>query len=144
MAVTHLLGMNAKLYQGTAGDPIGALSEISNVKDLTLTLEAGKADITSRANSGYRGTAATLREITSDFEMVWKPGDAGFDAIRAAWLSNGTLEFAIMDQDKAVSGAQGPIGTFSVTSFTRTENLEEAITASVKIDLVTFGSWTII
>ena len=81
-----VLGMNAKIYQGAAGAPIGSLTEMSNVKDVTLTLEAGEADITTRANSGWRATAATLRECNLEFEMLWKTGDAGFEAIKTAFF----------------------------------------------------------
>lgn len=137
----YLLGMEAKIYQGAAAAAIGALTEMSNVKDVTLNLEAGDADVTTRANSGWRGTAPTLREASVDFEMVWKTSDAGFQAIRDAYLANGTLELAVMDQDKATSGAEGLKGTFSITSFNRSEPLEEAISVSVTAKLVTFDEW---
>lgn len=45
-----LLGMNAKIYQGEeAADPTtlvpSALAEMGNVRDVTLNLEAGEADV---------------------------------------------------------------------------------------------------
>jgi len=141
---TFILGMNAKIYQGAAGAALGALAEMGNVRDVTLTLEAGEADITTRANSGWRATAPTLRECTAEFEMVWKPGDAGFDAVKNAFLTSGTLELAILDQDKATSGAQGPKGSFSITSFSRNEALEEAITVSVTAKLAAFDQWVVV
>ena len=141
MPAEFLLGMNAKIYQGTAAAALGSLTEMSNVRDVTINMETGEADITTRANAGWRGTAPTLRECTVDFEMVWKPGDSGFDAIRAAYLANGTLELAVLDQDRATSGAQGPKGSFSITNFSRGEALEEAIVASVTAKLATFDEW---
>jgi len=78
MATEFVLGMNAKLYYGAAGS--SASTEMGNVKDVTLTLEAGEADVTTRANLGWRATAPTLRECTAEFEMVWDPTDAGFTA----------------------------------------------------------------
>jgi len=123
---------------------IGALAEMGNVRDVTLTLEAGEADITTRANSGWRATAPTLRECTAEFEMVWKPGDAGFDAVKNAFLTSATLELAILDQDKATAGAQGPKGSFSITSFSRNEALEEAITVSVTAKLAEFDEWVVV
>ena len=68
MATEFALGMNAKLYYGAAG--ASAATEMGNVKDVTLTLEAGEADVTTRANAGWRATAPTLRECTAEFEMV--------------------------------------------------------------------------
>ena len=137
----YILGKDAKIYQGTAGSPLASLVEMSNVKDVTLTLEAGEADITTRGNSGWRATAPTLRECTVEFEMVWRPNDAGFTAVKNAFLSSGTIELAILDQDRSTSGAQGPKGSFSITSFSRNEALEEAITVSVTAKLAVFGSW---
>jgi TP901-1 family phage major tail protein len=138
---TFILGKDAKIYQGTAGSELSALTEMSNVRDVTLNLEAGEADITTRANSGWRATAPTLRECTCEFEMVWKPGDTGFDAIKEAFLGGTTIELAILDQGKATTGAQGPKGSFSITSFSRNEALEEAITVSVTAKLAVFDEW---
>jgi len=138
---TFILGKDAKIYQGAAGGELAALSEMSNVRDVTLNLEAGEADITTRANGGWRATAPTLRECTTEFEMVWKPGDAGFDAIKAAFLAGTTVELAILDQARDVVGAQGPKGSFSITSFSRNEALEEAITVSVTAKLAVFDEW---
>jgi len=141
---TFILGMNAKIYQGAAGAALGTLAEMGNVRDVTLNLEAGEADITTRANSGWRATAPTLRECTAEFEMVWKPGDAGFNAVKTAFLTSATLELAILDQDKAIAGAQGPKGSFSITSFSRNEALEEAITVSVTAKLAEFDQWVVV
>jgi len=141
---TFILGMNAKIYQGAAGSALAALAEMGNVRDVTLTLEAGEADITTRANSGWRATAPTLRECTAEFEMVWKPADAGFNAVKTAFLTSATLELAILDQDKATAGAQGPKGSFSITSFSRNEAMEEAITVSVTAKLAEFDQWVVV
>jgi len=139
-----VLGMNAKVYYGTAAAAIGALTELTNVKDLTLNLEAGEADVTTRANSGWRATAASLKTATVEFEMVWKASDAGFVAVRDAFLNATELELAVMDGDKATSGNQGLKSTFSITGFSRAEPLEEAITVSVTAKLTVFDEWVTI
>ena len=139
---TYVLGMNAGLYQGTAGETDPSLmSEVDNVRDVTLNLEAGEADITTRGNSGWRATAPTLRECTVEFQMVWRPGDAVFDAIKNAFLTAGTVALAVLDQKREVSGAQGPLGDFSITNFSRNEALEEAIVADVTAKLAVFVEW---
>ena len=139
---TYVLGMNAGLYQGAAGatDP-ALMTEVDNVRDVTLSLEAGEADITTRGNSGWRATAPTLRECSVEFQMVWRPGDTVFDAIKAAFLSAGTVALAVLDQKQTVSGAQGPLGDFSITNFSRNEALEEAIVADVTAKLARFEEW---
>ena len=139
---TYVLGMNAGLYQGAAGatSPSG-MTEVDNVRDVTLNLEAGEADITTRGNSGWRATAPTLRECTVEFQMVWRPGDAVFDAIKTAFLTAATVALAVLDQKVAVSGAQGPLGDFAITNFSRNESLEEAIVADVTAKLSRFEEW---
>jgi hypothetical protein len=136
-----LLGMNAKIYQGSAGATLATLTEMGNVKDVTLTLEAGEADITTRANSGWRATAPTLRQCTAEFQMLWKPGDGGFNAVKSAFLSAGTLRLAILTGNKATTGSEGPLGDFSITNFSRSEPLEEGVTVSVTAKLAVFDSW---
>ena len=141
MSQEFLLGMNAKIYQGAAGGDLASLAEMANVKDVTLSLEAGEADVTTRANQGWRATAPTLRECTAEFEMLWKPGDAGFDAVKTAFLSAGTIRLAVLTGDRAASGVEGPLGDFSITNFSRSEPLEEGVTVSVTAKLATFDSW---
>jgi len=138
---TFLLGMNAKIYQGAAGGELTALAEMSNVKDVTLNLEAGEADVTTRGNQGWRATAPTLRECTVEFEMLWKPGDAGFEAIKTAFLSSGQLRLAVLTGASDASGTEGPLGDFSITNFSRNEPLEEGVTVSVTAKLAEFDQW---
>lgn len=137
-----LLGMDAKIYQGAAAAALATLTEMDNVKDVTLSLEAGEADVTTRANSGWRATAATLRECTVEFEMLWKPGDSGFDAIKTAFLASSTLRLAVLTGDKDTAGSEGPLGDFAITNFSRNEPLEEGVTVSVTAKLAVFDSWT--
>lgn len=127
------LGMNAKLYRNTGayGTPVWA--EMANVKDVTLNLETGEADVTTRGNAGWRATLATLREGSVEFEAVWDTDDAGFTAMQQAYFSNGTIEVAVMDGDITEAGTEGLRATMSVTNFSRNEPLEEAITASVSL-----------
>jgi hypothetical protein len=63
------LGMDAKAYYGEAGAT--ATTELTNIKDLTLNLETGQADVTTRGNQGWRATIATLKDGSVEFEMIW-------------------------------------------------------------------------
>jgi len=141
MSQEFLLGMNAKIYQGPAESELSSLTEMGNVKDVTLTLEAGEADVTTRGNSGWRATAPTLRECTAEFEMLWKPGDAGFEAVKTAFLSAGTIRLAILTGAYDEPGTEGPLGDFSITNFSRSEPLEEGVTVSVTAKLAVFDEW---
>lgn len=125
------LGMEAKLYRNTGSYAAPTWVEMTNVKDLTLNLEASEADVTTRGNAGWRATIAALKDGSIEFEMVWDPTDAGFTAIQDAYFNNTTVEFGVMDGDIVSSGTQGLRATMSITKLTRSEPLEQAITVSV-------------
>lgn len=140
------LGINAKTYQGTSVSPasgiaVASLAEMSNIRDLTLSLEAGETDVTTRANSGWEATAATLKKASVEFEMVYKPADVGFTAIQAAFLASGTIALAVLTGAHTVPGNEGLVGNFSVTNFSRKEGLKEAQIYNVTCKLAEFGEW---
>lgn len=122
--MAYKLGLDAKLFYGTAGS--SASTELTNVKDVTLSLETGEADITTRAAEGWRATAATLKDASVEFTMVWDTEDAGFSAIQNAFFNASPLSLFITDGE-----GSGLDADFVVTSFSRSEPLEEALTVSV-------------
>src|SRR5690348_5106830 len=92
------LGKDAKIYFKAGGQGGGgAWTELTNVKDVTLSLESGEADVTTRANNGWRATVATLKEASVEFEMVWDTADAGFTAIRTAFFTNAPIGLQVLD-----------------------------------------------
>ena len=146
-AANFILGMNCKLYRcatllDATNTPAAATwIEVDNVKDVNLQQENGEADITTRANNGWRATAATLKEATIEFEMVWKPSDAAFTAILNAWLNATEIALVALDGAEDAAGSQGLASNFSVTSFTRNEPLEEAVTVSVTLKPSSIIDW---
>ena len=145
MSDNFKLGMDCKLYFKTAlltGPPDGTgWTELDNAKDENLQQENGEADVTTRANNGWRATAATLKEATIEFEMLWKPSDAAFAAILAAWLAAGEIAIVALDGAIDEAGNQGLASNCSVTSFTRNEPLEEAVTVNVTLKPSSFTTW---
>lgn len=142
------LGMNCKFYfsdtllDGDLNTPSTVTwNEISNVRDLTLNLETGEADVTTRANNGWRATAATLKDGSIEFEMLWESGDAGFDALKNAWANGTEIALAAMDGAVDTSGNEGLAGNFSVTNFSRNEPLEEGVTVSVTVKPSSHTEW---
>ena len=125
------LGLDARLYRNTGTYSAVTWNEVKNVKDLTLSLEAGEADVTTRGNGGWRATIATLKDGSLEFEMVWDTADDDFTAIRTAFLTNGHVEFAVLDGAVATAGSQGLRAAMAITNFSRSEPLEEAIKVSV-------------
>jgi len=141
MSTPYVLGMNAKAYQGAAGAALTALTEIGNIKNLTLTLEAGEADVTTRENSGWEATAATLRKCSAEFEMLYKPGDLVFQAIKSAFLTSTNVRLALLTGAMNGEDAEGPVGDFSVSNFSRNEQLTEGISVPVSVKLAVWDKW---
>ena len=127
------LGMEARLYRNTGTYAAPTWVEVTNVKDVTLNLEKGEADVTTRANQGWRATVGTLKDASVEFQMVWDTADTAFAAIQQAFFNNTPIEFAIMDGDITDPAAEGLRATFDIFNFTRNENLEEAIMVDVSI-----------
>ena len=130
------LGLNAKLYRNTGTYASPTWNEIGNVKDVTLNLESAEADVTVRANNGWRATVPTLKDASVEFEMVWDTADEDFQAIRDAYLNNTTLEVLALDGPVSGAGSTGNQGlraVCNVTGFSRSEPLEEALSVSVTV-----------
>ena len=110
--VLFVMGMNAKAYFGAAEASLGSLTEMSNIKDLKVAMEAGEADVTTRANGGWEATAPTLKTCSADFNMQWKPGDTGFTrqkAVPFTWRRGGvTVATAVLHDQPATSSCRSP------------------------------------
>ena len=127
------LGLECKLYR----DDSGTWNEIGNVRDLTINMEMGVADVTTRGGNGWRQNVATPRDGTVTFQMVYDTADADFTALQTAFLATTAsaleIKIAAMDGDIATSGSQGLIAFMNVTNFSMPENLEEAVMVDVTL-----------
>ena len=148
MSENFVLGKDCKLYfgdallDGSTHTPATVdWTELDNALDVNLNLSTGEADITTRANNGWKATAATLKEGSIEFEMLWKPSDAAFTAILNAWLNAAEIAIAALDGAIDEAGNQGLASNCSVTSFTRNEPLEEALTVNVTLKPSSYTTW---
>ncbi|MFA5265153.1 MAG: phage tail tube protein [Opitutaceae bacterium] len=136
-----VLGMDAKIYEGPVGAGLGSLTEMDNVRDVTLTMEAGEADVSTRGSGGWEATAPTRKKCDVEFEMLWKPGDECFEEIKDAFLNNGQVRLAVLTGDRSEGNSEGPMAEFSITSFTRNESQTEGVTVSVTAKIAQFVEW---
>ena len=91
--MAYKLGMDAVLKYGTAGTT--ANTALTSVRNVTLNLEKGEADVTTRGNGGWKATVATLKDASVEFEMVWDTADAGFTAIKNSYFNNTAISLLI-------------------------------------------------
>jgi len=125
------LGMAAKLYYRVGGvaSSLSDWEPLDNVKDNTLNLEKGEADVTTRGNLGWRATVGTLKDGSVEFEMIADPDDPGYAAMSDAYFGDLVIGLAVLDGAKETG--TGLVADFSITSFSRSEPLEEAQTVKV-------------
>ena len=120
------LGLDAKLFRGTAG-PQGTI-EVTNVKDVSLSLESGEADVTTRKAKGWKLSVATLKEASLEITILYDTEDEDFLAFKEAYFSNTPISLFVTDGDTTAHGLDAD---FSVTGFTVDQPLEEAVTVKV-------------
>ena len=120
------LGLDAKLFRGTAGTQ-GSI-EVTNVKDVSLSLESGEADVTTRKAKGWKLSVATLKEASLEITILYDTEDEDFLAFKEAYFSNTPISLFVTDGDTTAHGLDAD---FSVTGFTVDQPLEEAVTVKV-------------
>ena len=102
------LGLDCKLYYKTGGQAsANAWTVLGNAKDVTLSIEGGDADVTTRANNGWKASLATLKSGNIEFEMIYDTTDAGFTAIRTAYFANTIIGLRVLDGLIPASGTNG-------------------------------------
>jgi hypothetical protein len=142
-----VMGIDCKLYYlstgsratwGTitngiaSGAAPASLTEITPVKDVDITLSKSMGDLTSR-RSKFKKSKSAVKEVGIEFEILWDPADATFEALRSAFFGDDTIAVAALDGDKATVGSSGLWADFEVETFDRSEGLENAVTAKVKL-----------
>lgn len=127
------LGKDCKIYRNTGTYASPTWNIIDSARDVTLELSKGEADVTTRGNAGWRAIVATLKEASIQFEMVWDPDSDDNTALTNAFLNDTVVEFLVLDGPVGTNGSQGLRASCMVTEFSRSEPLEEAVTASVTV-----------
>lgn len=118
------LGLDAVLYRGEAGST--AATAVENVKDVTLNLESGEADVTTRKTNGWRASVATLKEASLEFGILYDTEDEDFQAFHEAYFNNTPIALFVSDGD-----GNGLDADFSITNFSMEQPLEEAISVTI-------------
>ncbi len=128
------IGGDAKLYRNTDVHATPNWSEMGNVRDNTLNLDKAKADLTTRANQGWRANKGTLKELSIETEIAWDTEDGHFDALLDSYMNGTALDLVALDGSVETVGSLGVRFQGEVMSFSRNEPLEEGMTASVTIE----------
>ncbi len=153
--MAFVLGKDAILYYDEDGAADGQATPANwianpNTMDLSINLEEATDDVTTRGSGGFRAVAATLKDGSVDFGMLYDTANAHFLAFRTAFFGVGTafssaggkvIGIAVMDGDITTIGNEGLIADMMVTNFTINENIEEAMKVDVTVQS-TFSAFT--
>lgn len=126
-------GLDCKLFYKEAAHAqwagVAGLTEITNCRNVTLTMQSDETDTTTRANNGWKANEPTLKGAQIEFEMVWDNSDETFATFMDAWINRTKLSIACLTG--SVAGAKGLWAACKIFSFTREEPLEGVATAKV-------------
>ena len=120
------LGLDAVLYRGSAGSAGLDWTELCAVRDLTLNMERGTTDISTRC-SDMEMAETTLQKIGLEWEMIWDEDDADFAAVLDAYVNNTAIDLKCLSS----SDGSGVSAEWKIVKMNRKEALKEAITAEV-------------
>lgn len=142
-----LIGADCKLYinSGTFDTPVW--DEVELVRDLQQQLEKGDAEVSHRGSGGWRIRIGTLKDGRLQFDIIWEPGNEEFDALQAGFNGNTLVDLAAMDGDIETPGSQGLRAEMSVLSFSRSEQLDGVVMASVNAapgSIVNAPEWMVV
>ena len=141
------LGYQAKAYINTATGATPTWAEVDIIRNVTLNLEKGEADVTTRGAKGWKEVVPTLKEATIDTEIVWDTTHTIFAKLLDAFLNDTNLEFLFLDGEVTAQGSQGLRAVCGIFKFSRDEQLDGALIANVSLK-PTYGavkpSWHIV
>jgi hypothetical protein len=128
----------------------GSTIVMGNIIDLSLEVESEFVDSTTRSEAaqGFASEVAVLKGGRLTFEARWKPGDAGFDVLKDAWLNSTEMPLVALDRgkefnDPADGKSQGLAANWTV-GFSKTENLRDIQKVSVTLAISSFPTWYVV
>jgi len=106
--------------------------EIKGVRDLTKPLEKDTVELPARGDTYVQQITSPLIKSGIEFEMYWDEGNAGLQVLKDKFLDNSLIALAAMSGDITVTGVEGLVGNFQITSFPTSEPLQDGVSVSIK------------
>jgi hypothetical protein len=128
-----ILGKDCKAYRNTGnyGTPVWA--EMTQVRDVKVSLTAKEWEGGTRGSGGWEQTAKTRKAGSVDFNMVYKPNDAGYEAIRDSFINNTLVDLAFASGVINTTGTEYFRAEMDVFKFERGEALDEGVMIDVTV-----------
>lgn len=125
------VGYECKLFYSIGGVAANDWHELTNAQDVTLSLEKGEADVTTRGNNGYTAKKATLKDASIEFTAIWDSEDAGLSALKDSFFNDQLIGIAALDGD--IDSGEGLVADMEVFTFGRNEPLKDGVTIPIKL-----------
>lgn len=137
-----VLAEDAKLYYSPTKDFSGSdWTEICNVMDVSMGLTVSEVEVTRRCSGGFREFLQGLTDASLEFGMLFEQGDAGYGALRDAFINKTTVVVYAVSGDITAAGTyEGLKMEALVSSFSRDETLGDALKVSVTLRPASNGS----
>lgn len=123
-ATRPMVGIAHRLYYNTAQPDTPTWVQITIAKDIKVTADKEKVEITNRGHGETNRYAGGGVDIGFTFDVSNKPADAGFVALLASFTGKTSIELAAVDGDITVAGTQGVRAVCEVFKFERTAGLK--------------------
>ena len=146
--MAFVLGVNAKLHYlpdasgareawpaSAAGVTALNLVEIDTAKEVKLNLDRDKADVTTRADGGFKTTMTTLKGGTIGFKLVRDTLDTAFLYLQDAVDTRKRIAVACLDGAADTPGTQGLWADMKITKWSETQNADGVIEVDVELSL---------
>lgn len=109
---------------------------VGKIKDESINLQRGLADVSDRGANGFRLQKPTLADGTVTLTMIYDPGDADFDEFESAYFNRTQVVLFLADGDASSTGTYyGLLAAFEISNFSLTRNLEDAHTVDIELVL---------
>lgn len=125
-------GGDCKLYINTGSWASPTWTEVTNVRDLTMSLSKTLADA-SRRVSAWKQYVSGQKDTRITFQMVWDDEDTNFQLFLDAYNNDTTVECLVISGAYNVAGTEGLRAVFEIANCQRNEPLDDVVTAEIEL-----------
>ena len=133
LSQTHVMGHEAKLYRNTGTVASPTWNEIANCRDLAVADSMTDVDVSARDGGGFAMSDVGLQTLELTFQMLGDYGDADFVALQQAYYARTPIHYAVASGAIAAAGTQYVKFAGIITSFQRSESLDDVTLYDVTI-----------
>jgi hypothetical protein len=126
------VGLQCKMYRNSGNYSVPTWNEIPIVRDLTLNLEKGEAQVKARFST-WEQILPLLKSASIEFDILAETSSANddHDTLRDAFIDDTVLDLAIAEGNIATSGYEYFRFDALLVKFGRGEPLEGVSTVSI-------------